>query len=138
MTLLCGARLGSGVGRTAYVYAPDPKYVVKVQTNTDDFQNQWEWRLWHRIKHDAPELAKWLAPVVRISDVGNWMIQRRTAPVPLDYLKKNHPQLPEFFTDTKAGNWGLMDGRLVCHDFGRTVVGVSVKMTKAKWWDCDE
>jgi hypothetical protein len=136
LTLLCGDLLGSGVSRQTYVYAADKNYVVKMQHSTADFQNQTEWKLWHDLKGvEGRGLDKWLAPCIRISDMGTWMIQKRTTPVTLDYLKKKYNRIPEMFTDLKADNWGLLDGKLVCHDYGRLVYHVKPILVKAKWWD---
>lgn len=137
LTILCGDLIGSGYARTTYIYKPDPRYVIKVQSSREDFQNQTEWKLYTDLKADRCPLCEWLAPVTQISDFGVWMVQRRTEPVGLQYLRKHHKQIPEMFADTKAANWGLMDGRLVCHDYGRLLYHVKGKLVKANWWSSD-
>jgi hypothetical protein len=45
--------------------------------------------------------------------------------------------MPAFFTDLKRENFGLLLGRLVCHDYGVNLLmenGMTKRMRKANWW----
>jgi hypothetical protein len=137
MTLTCGELLGSGVSRQVYLYVPNPTdTVIKLQTDTR-FQNQREWAVLESVK-EAPELRKWFAPCICISDLGVWMLQERTTPVTLAELNRDVPKVPRFFTDLKAGNWGRIGKRYVCHDYGTALTtenGLTTRLKVAKWWD---
>lgn len=138
LTLVCGDLLGSGSCREVYGCKLDSQYVVKVERWGTRFQNPLEFSIWEVVKDDKA-LARWFAPVTHISDAGLWMIQRLTMPVTVAELQRELPRVPAFFTDLKALNWGRMDGRIVCHDFGllmTTERGLSAKrMRKADWGD---
>jgi hypothetical protein len=44
--------------------------------------------------------------------------------------------LPAFFTDFKRENFGFIDGRFVCHDYGTTLLmerGMTKAMRKVDW-----
>jgi hypothetical protein len=43
--------------------------------------------------------------------------------------------VPSMFTDLKVQNWGMLNGRLVCHDYGLTCTSLPRSMRAAKWWD---
>lgn len=138
LTLICGEQLGSGSCRQVYECKFDPKLVVKVERWGARFQNPREFAVWEAVEECKP-LARWFAPVVHMSDAGIWMTQRRTTPVTLEDLQRELPRVPAFFSDLKARNWGRMDGRIVCHDFGTALTtehGLSSKrMRKADWGD---
>lgn len=132
-SLVCGEPLGAGISRQTYVYLPDPTLVIKVQVEPGRFQNQREWELWNNCQHHA-DTAKWLAPCVHVSDTGSWMLQRRTTPTSLEVLKRRAARVPKFLTDFKASNWGLLNGRPVCHDYGTSLVEAHNGMRRATWW----
>lgn len=94
-----------------FEYALNPDWVVKVSESSRDFQNVMEWETWRYAVGRPAE--KWLAPCHHISFSGSILIQSRTTP-----LKKLPKRLPDFFTDLKAENFGLLDGRVVAHDYG--------------------
>ena len=109
--LFLGDRIGGGIGREVYAYALNPDWVVKVCDKSGDFQNVMEWETWRYAVGRPAE--KWLAPCHHISFSGSILIQSRTTPV-----KKLPKRLPDFFTDLKAENFGMLDGRIVAHDYG--------------------
>lgn len=144
LTLICGKLLGSGASRQTYEYAPNPKdTVIKVEVNAGWHQNTKEWHVWQALKeHDdkgKDKLRDWFAPVVRMSDLGVWLLMARTTPVTLAELKKECPKVPDVITDLKVGNFGrLHSGRIVCHDYG-TCLAIEHglyhwRMRQAKWW----
>ena len=135
---LLGELLGEGISREVYVYAGNPDWVVKVEVHaTSRFQNVMEYNFYQEIRWQK-DLVKWIAPCERISPHGNWLLQRRTMPVTLAELKRAHPRVPVWLTDTKVGNWGRnAKGRIVCHDYGtHNAAGcMSKAMKKAGWWE---
>ncbi len=135
---ILGQRLGNGISREVYVYRGNADFVIKVEVDaTDLFQNIEEYRFWQDAQ-GCKEITRWLAPCVRISPHGNWMIQERTMPVTLKELKKKLPRIPVFLTDCKDTNWGrLGNGRIVCHDYGTHQATRSMRAAtkKADWWD---
>lgn len=135
---ILGERLGSGISREVYVYRGNSNFVIKVETEcTDRFQNIIEYTFWDQ-SHGCKEISKWLAPCVRISPHGMWMIQERTMPVSLKELKRKYPRVPIFLSDLKDTNWGkLPNGRIVCHDYGTHGATQSMRTAwkKADWWD---
>ncbi len=135
---LIGRKLGGGCTREVYVYAGNEDFVVKIETESSDmFQNVIEYDLWKDAQHH-PDMRKWLAPCIRISPHGNYMIQERTMPVTLKELKKRIKMVPVWCADLKDANWGrLPNGRIVCHDYGTHGANrfTSQRLQKAHWWD---
>ena len=135
---MIGKELGSGMNREVYEYGGNPQFVVKIEVNPNGyFQNVMEYNFWDAVR-DAPDMLKWIAPCVRISPHGNYLIQERTMPVTLKELQKKLPKVPTYLSDFKEPNWGrLPNGRIVCHDYGthRAVGACSTKLVKAHWWD---
>lgn len=123
-------KLGQGAYRTVYEFGPDKTKVIKLEGNTS-FQNIIEWETWNHVKYTKH--AKWFAPVHSISANGKVLIQSRTKPLS---RKKCPKKIPVFFTDLKSENWGKLDGRKVCHDYGSHLLmekGMSSKMKKVLW-----
>ena len=134
LTIVCGDKLGWGHGRHVYIFKPDPSLVIKFEYEERSFQNVLEWTVWDRIK-EAPSVARWFCPIVDVSAGGTILLQKRTTPCEDKKLPK---MVPAYFTDLKRGNWGLLDGRVVCHDYGTTLLmeeGMTSRMVKAEWWD---
>lgn len=131
--LFAGEYLGGGTARHVFTLRTDPTMVVKVETTANSFQNVQEWDVWLRVRETSH--AKWFAPCVNISTCGIVLIQRRTMPATeVDYPEK----IPSFFTDLKRTNFGRLEDRLVCHDYGLNLLmeeGMTKKLRKAKWWD---
>ncbi len=131
MNAACGKRIGNGIGRTVFVYDLNPQFVVKVEQS--GFQNVVESEIWNAVK-DTP-YAKWFAPVRHISGLGTMLLMDRTLPAP----RRSYPsRMPVFLGDYKFSNYGLLRGRLVCHDYGSSIIasnGLSERMRKADWWD---
>jgi hypothetical protein len=144
LSLLCGEELGSGMTRTAFacplidqVVGDGRKYVIKVETTrSGHFQNVLEWQIWNEVK-DWKECARWLAPCVAISQSGLWLIQRRVDVLSsIEVAKRRAGRVPQFLSDFKTRNYGILDGRVVCHDYGtaRILGEASLKLKKAEWW----
>lgn len=108
-----GEHIGSGASRQTYVYEPNEAYVIKLEDKAKWFQNIEEWNTWLTVKDTKH--AKWFAPCAWISPCGTILLQRRTEIV----CAKGIPsKIPDYFTDLKLSNFGLLDGRFVCHDYG--------------------
>lgn len=137
--MFCGKMLGEVTYRTVYEYALDTSLVVKFEHGAASFSNATEWELWQDVK-EIKKARKWLAPCVRISGCGILLLQKRTSPLPEDYdLQKHYPKgIPDWLSDVKRSNWGLLDGDLVCHDYGNNLcIGKAVekqKRTKMDFW----
>lgn len=130
--MLLGARLGRGIGRKVYVCRLDPRFVVKVEDRGEAFQNIVEWETWQAVREDRE--ARWFAPCVSISPAGSVLIQRRTEPASHSEYPK---RMPVFLGDYKRENFGMLDGKLVCHDYGlltNLTNGVYNKTTRAADW----
>lgn len=110
-----------------------PDSVVKVESAAGFFQNVMEWEAWQRLKDT--EFAKWLAPCEWISPSGTVLIMKKTIPArDREYLDR----MPAFLSDLKKANYGMYNGRLVCHDYGTHLLmdhGMTKRMRKAHWWD---
>lgn len=131
--LACGQFLGEGQGRKVFECNLNPLYVVKVENTSGSFQNICEWELWRSLRESTH--AKWLAPCERISTDGGFLIQRRT--VPMDD-RRRPKKLPVWMADFKPENFGVLDGRVVCHDYGTVHIalterGLSHKLQPVKW-----
>lgn len=114
-----GEKLGSGVSRDVYACRMNPDLVVKIEKTEDGrmFSNFQEFDLWNEANSQHPEVAKWLAPVISLSTNGLVLVMKRTKP-----LKKMPKELPDFFNDIHDGNFGMLNGRVVCHDYAITKV----------------
>lgn len=139
LTLIAGNRIGYGITRDVYECVLDHEFVVKCERNggsTVRFQNANEWSFWKQVEHRR-WAARWFAPCESISYAGLWLVQKRTQPIGLEQIRRRLPKVPAFFTDLKAENWGMLAGRVVCHDYGlmlTTDVGLgSRRMRKADW-----
>ena len=104
--------VGEGYARRVYSIIGQPQLVAKVELTPGTFQNVAEWSTWSMVQFS--DWADWFAPCRRISPCGTVLIQERTKP--LDGL--NLPEkLPDFLSDLKRENFGLINGVLVCHDY---------------------
>ena len=127
--LFCGSVLGSGAHRTVYANALDSNLVIKIEESAKCFSNIVEWEMW-KLSQDT-SLGRWLTPCVAISNCGSVLVQRRVQPVRMEEMPK---VVPALFTDLKIENWGKLDGRIVCCDYGNMLFKPSRAMRKAKWW----
>lgn len=127
--LVCGDHLGTGCYRKTFACNLDPTLVVKVEQEEGCFHNVREWDIWQTIMH-APKWRKWVAPCVAISPKGNFLLMRRTQPVT---MRDMPARVPSFLTDLKPGNFGLLNGKVVCHDYATPIVELELRLKKAKW-----
>lgn len=131
---MVGSRLGVGEHRKVYVFEHDPEtYVIKRQRHAGQFHNVAEWEAWSFYR--GTPLAEWFAPCHSISPSGEYLLMRRTWPMPPQYLPE---RVPAIFTDLKASNWGLLrepDGstRPVCHDYGIMIMPQNNRLKRVEW-----
>lgn len=129
----CGELLGSGTSRFVFEYRPDKKYVVKIDCS-NVMSNNMEWQIWHEIQF-IDKLQIWFAPVTSMSTSGRVMLQRRCKTgIPYNQY---HLKIPDFFTDLKYENWGMLNGKMVCFDYASTKfldLSMNYKLVSAKWW----
>lgn len=134
-------RIGSGVGRTVYEYRMNKAdTVIKIEENSCSFQNILEWEAWLTFRETAFG-KKWLAPCIRISACGIYLLQARTRPPGPTY--KWPKKLPYIMTDRKRENFGILNGRLVLHDYGTLHIGITksanlARHDAAKFWNASD
>jgi hypothetical protein len=129
---MLGDLLGEGSARKVYVARLNDAYVIKIETKGGSFQNVSEWEVWDWCQKDNA-IAKWLAPCQFISNCGSVLVQRRVEPLRVRELPA---RLPAFLCDLKRENFGMLDGRVVCNDYGTVLHSfrsVARHMVKAKW-----
>lgn len=129
--LFVGEQIGRGCGRTVFSLGLNPDFVAKIECEAGSFQNILEHQVWQAVEYT--KFARWFAPIREISANGTILIQKRTEPIPRDRLPE---KVPSFFTDLKPENWGLIDGKPVCHDYGFHLMlerGMTSRMKKADW-----
>lgn len=115
--VMCGPLLGEGVYRRVFRCAIDPRYVVKFETRANSFANVIEWETWCIARHQDAGL--WLAPCLAISDKGQVLLQRYAE----DVTEADIPdRVPAWLSDLKPENFGRVDGRIVCRDYGGTLI----------------
>jgi len=126
-----GDVLGAGVSRIVYKHKQRDDLVLKFEPFEESFQNVTEWEFWQTNKDDK-KVCPWLAPCEFMSPCGMILMMKRTTPP----VKAEYPRtLPAFLSDHKRTNFGMLDGRLVCHDYGFYNVKVPMRRKKVEWWD---
>lgn len=115
--IFCGREIGFGIGRKVHLHRTDPTLVIKVEEHSRSFQNVVEYETWQALMHTP--FAKWLAPVIEISASGTVLIMKRTTPCP---DKKLPTRMPAWLSDYKSENYGMLDGKFVCHDYGTNLL----------------
>ena len=122
--------IGVGAFRVVYEHAHRPDLVLKFETGAENFQNIMEWEFWDDHKDDK-KVAAWLAPCEFISPCGTVLAMKKTVtPLLSEYPKT----VPAFLTDLKRKNFGMLNGKLVAHDYGWCRLKPSTRRRKADWW----
>lgn len=130
-SVLCADLIGKGSAREVYHLKTNADFVVKIETRIRSFQNIAEWEIWSFVQ--GGPLEKWFAPCQFISNAGTVLIQRKVTPLRECELPK---KLPALLGDLKIENFGLLNGRFVCCDYGTGVHAIrtaSRRMIKADW-----
>lgn len=135
LTLFLGGNIGEGTTRVVYNYPPDKRYVIKIDKELKGFNNIREYELWNDLKYMDHKSLEFLAPIYQISEGGKWMLQRKTTPIK-DF--KHFPKrIPGFLNDVKIENWGMLGGKLVCHDYANNKIvenGINTNYVKPNFW----
>ena len=129
---MIGTFIGEGIARKVYHCRLNIEYVCKIETKAHSFQNVSEWETWLWVRGNK-YLEPWFAPCFHISGGGTVLIQRYCEPLRDADLPK---QLPSFLCDLKRENFGMLNGRIVCCDYGTSHSSIRVasrKLVKAKW-----
>lgn len=123
---MAGREIGRGDHRTVYAFKPNTNLVLKYEHNPGRC-NAMEYEFFRAAI--GSEAEKWLAPVIDISPCSRWLLMARTEPV------LNYPdRIPVFLNDMNRANYGLYEGRFVCHDYGSApFFSHQTKMKKAEW-----
>jgi hypothetical protein len=122
LELFVDKQIGSGAYRRVYALTQDETCVVKVEYYGKEFCNVAEMRVWQEV--ELTPLAKWFAPCIEIDSLGIALIQKKTLPFRSEeefhaaLIDTKAGPLPAFFDDVHFGNFGMLDGRVVCHDYG--------------------
>ena len=147
LTALGHEQIGNGDFRDVYSFGDDK--VIKVARmdqyngNRRDgiYANMREYEIWQNICDEAfyKKMRKWLAPVHKISKSGILLIQARTIPAKIEELPK---KVPNWITDLKSTNGGILNDRYVFHDYNmELMIEVAIKNHKLVshkndlWWD---
>lgn len=130
-SLVCGEKLGEGVSRKVYSCKLNSALVVKIELRGGSFQNVAEWETWEWLR--GRKMARWFAPCEFVSTCGSMLIQRRVEPIRLTERPRT---LPAFLCDLKRENFGMLEGKIVCCDYGTVLSAirdVPKNMKKAEW-----
>ena len=133
LAFMLGERLGTGQYRVVYQANWDPDLVVKIEHYASErvFSNVCEWTIWNELKAFGKP-RKWLAPCHFISQDGNFLVQRKVEP--LTKPEQMPKKIPAFLQDCHLGNFGLYEGRVVCHDYAFTHLShLKTSMEMAPW-----
>jgi len=132
---LVGEYINRGVHREVYAYAPDPEqWIIKIPRDEVGLKhNEREYKNYLNIKDKG--LDEWVAPC-RL-ELDKYIVMRRTQPV-----EESQPRgilIPAFLiVDSGVHNWGVLDGRYVCHDYAHVGTVPSapsvLKMSNSKPW----
>lgn len=136
LSMLVGEKIGQGQSRMVFQHNVDPDKVVKLACNGDGvLANSIEWTIWQEVQGLKGPLAwvkDWFCPVHRLSGNSNVIVMSKTAPVRLEEMPK---EVPTFLSDIHMANFGWLDGRVVCHDYGFIygLISYKKKFKKAAW-----
>lgn len=114
-SLFVGKKVGIDVARDYYLCAFDSRYIIKVERLMGSFQNIKEWQCWQAIQNSR--YRNLFAPCKSISPNGFVLVQERTSPmlpgieIPYDF---------SMFDEIDYDNFGVIDGRVVAHNYALT------------------
>ena len=108
-----GDYLGKGVSRYVFDFKFNKNFVVKIDISNWNANNA-EYNIWEFVQH-YPNLARWFAPVDKMSRCGRVLLQRKCK---TDLKKELYPKkIPTFIGDVKYDNFGMLNGKIVCLDY---------------------
>lgn len=132
---IIGKPLGEGLSRNVFEYNLNPeKYVIKLET-TNYRSNASEIILWNEIqglKGPLSWVKDWFAPILWHSPNSLVLVMERTYQDP---NRKKPDRIPSFFQDVAERNFGWLNNKFVCHDYGSIYgfIKYSNKFKKANW-----
>jgi hypothetical protein len=130
LSLVVGECVGTGYQRHVYAIKGRNDLVMKIE-HSQAFNNVTEWLVWQAVK-GTPN-AKWFAPCFEISHDGKALIQSRTQVFTRTSFIEAVSSIPVFFDDVHYGNWGMLDGHPVCHDYGYNhFIEIAARTTRMK------
>lgn len=132
LSVIRGPKLGQGVARKVYQMKSNSRLVLKIETGAESFQNMAEWEMWSWVD-GRPKISRWFAPCRHISSCGLFLIQDYVEPI---RDSERPPLLPSFLSDLKRENFGMLDGKIVCADYGTVLSAIRdmpMRMKKAIW-----
>jgi hypothetical protein len=116
LDFLCGGRLlGEGSFRSVYGYlSTGGNFAIKIAKCDYGIRcNIEEYNTWQDLSHF--QVSRWFAPCVSISKAGTILLQDYT-----ENLRPGKYKIPAFFEDVKPENFGLLNGKIVCRDYGQS------------------
>lgn len=114
--LLFGKHIGSGLHRDVYEYAPDKRYVIKVERDPETLCNMREFLFWDTILYQD-DIKKWLCPVKEMSANGRVLIMQKMQPITEKNKHKIPKKIPVWLSDMKWDNYGFIGDQFVCCDY---------------------
>ena len=130
---LCGGKIGSGASRDVYICEIMPEYVVKVAKDAvfnGVNQNYQEYRVCQQLI--KTRWAKYLAPVFFASHNYIFLLQKKCLPLREHEIPK---RVPRFLNDRKQDNWGVLNGKVVCFDYGIANYNIPESELKLEKWE---
>ncbi len=122
LAMFIGDEIGRGASRTVFEVLHDSSLVMKVERTGRTFHNQTEYLVWQEVKNWP--IGDWFSPVVDIDSYGNVLFQKKTTPFESEkefnaaLTMTRGGVLPRVFDDIHFANFGMLDGRVTCHDYG--------------------
>lgn len=128
-----GEHIGEGAYRNVYSCKVRDDIVIKKEKQSGNFANIMEWKVWYEVI--GTPFEKWFAPCINISIDGDVLLQKKVQPLRDSELPE---KIPHFFSDIKKENFGLLDGKFVCCDYGSLIITKKwseKQMRKPRWGD---
>lgn len=122
LDLFVAEQIGRGAYRSVYGVKHDPTLVLKIEYCGGSFHNITEWNVWEAVK-DTP-VSDWFAPCIEIDAWGSALFQRKVEVFETEKEFRDAVNMtrggviPSMFDDIRFNNFGLLDGRVVCMDYG--------------------
>lgn len=136
--MIIGKHLGRGYSRDVYIHAMEPSIVVKIAMNADGvIANTNEFDIWDEVQHwkgKYENLKNFFCPVTAMSSDCKVLFMKRTQPLRVEDIPN---EVYTWVTDQKLENFGILDGRLVIHDYGLTLIkngGITNRKRKADFY----
>lgn len=116
LALLVGKKIGGGATRNVYELLHIPNLVIKIEYASKRFCNVAEYDIWTTVK--GTKFERFFAPVVDIDVWAGALIMERTQPITEAEFDAELKRLPSFMCDVHWANFGRLNGKIVCHDYG--------------------